>query len=324
MSATPSVSIIIVNYNAGVYLKQCLETVWAQTFDNYEVIIVDNASTDDSLATIAHHERLTIVRNEKNLGFAAAQNQGMRLARGHYLMPLNFDIVLAPTFLEEMVAAMKQSEQVGAISGKLLRMQSDGQQTDQIDNVGLLLPRNRFPLHRGAGEIDQGQYDQPVFVFGAMGAAVFYRREMLDDVAYQGQYFDESYFMWYEEIDLDWRARLRGWDCLYTPRAVAYHVGDAHGHGRSSFGAEISMRNRWCMILSNECTRCLLTHWPWLIAEEISLLVYVLRRGWLGVYLRALRSFITYLPITLKKRNWVRRQARRACLPAYPIPITGD
>jgi GT2 family glycosyltransferase len=324
MATIPEVSIIIINYNAGPYLKQCLQSVWEQTFTDYETIVVDNASADNSLSTVAEDKRLTIIRNNQNLGFATAQNQGMRLARGRYLMPLNFDIILAPTFLQEMVAAIEQSEQIGAVSGKLLRMQPNGQPTGRIDNAGLLMPRSRFPVHRGAGEIDRGQYDQPALVFGAMGAAALYRREMLDDIAYQGQFFDESFFMWYEEIDLDWRARLRGWDCLYTPAALAYHVGDAHGHGRSRFGAEVSMRNRWRTILSNECPRCLLINWPWLIAEEIFLLRHVLVRGWLTAYIRALGSFMASLPATLKKRSWVRKQAKRVCLPRYPITMTGE
>ena len=268
-------SIIIVNYNAGPYLRRCLQTIKQQTINNYEVIIVDNASSDDSLVGIENNEYLTVFCNKQNLGFAAAQNQGMKRAKGKYLMSLNFDIVLTPTFLEEMIVAIETSNQIGTVSGKLLRMNSEGQLINQFDNAGLLLPRNRFPAHRGQYELDQGQYDEPALVFGAIGAAALYRKEMLEDIAYQNQFFDESYFMWYEDIDLDWRARLRGWDCLYTPQAVAYHVGDAHGHGRSEFGAEVSMRNRWQMILSNECFGCLLKHAPWLVVEELQLIRYL-------------------------------------------------
>jgi GT2 family glycosyltransferase len=322
MAKSPVVSIIIVNFNAGNLLKQCLITIYKQTFTDYEIIIVDNASADDSLKEIQDGRSVTIIHNDHNLGFASAQNQGMGIARGCYLMPLNFDVALCPTFLHEMVSALETSDRVGAVSGKLLRLNPDGSPTKQIDNAGLLLPRNRFPLHRGANEIDNGQFDEPVLVFGAMGAAALYRRDMLEDVAYLGQFFDESYFMWYEDIDLDWRSRLLGWDCLYTPRAVAYHIRDVHGHGHSRFGAEVSIRNRWLAIVANECARCFFMNAPWLVAEEIALFRYVVQRGWLSVYRRALIEFIRKLPEAIKKRLYVRGRVKRMCLPDYPISIS--
>lgn len=313
------VSIVIVNYNAGAYLPRCLESIYAQTCQRFEIFIIDNASTDGSLAQIARNSRLTIQRNARNLGFARAQNQGFRMARGRYVMPLNFDIRMSPTFLEEMVAAMETGSRTGTVSGKLLQMVKGGDQTGYIDNAGILLPRNRFPRHRGGGEADRGQYEGVVKVFGAMGAAALYRREMLEDIAFQGEYFDESFFMWYEDIDLDWRARLRGWDCVYAPRAVAYHVGDPHGHGKSPFGAKTSMRNRWMMILSNEGAGCLARNAGALALEELKLLRYVLRFGLLGAYAAALASLARNLPGVLRKRKWVQSRAALRCLPDFPL-----
>jgi GT2 family glycosyltransferase len=320
-AATPLVSIVIVNYNAGDLLRRCLERVSTQSLKSFEVIIVDNASQDDSLQGIQSSDQLTILHNAENHGFAAAQNQGMQAGRGKYLMPLNFDIALTNSFLQEAVAAMESSPKIGTVSCKLLKMGKDLSPSKQIDNVGLLLPANRVPLHRGAAETDAGQYDHPVMVFGAMGAAALYRREALEEAAYRGQFFDESYFMWYEEIDLDWRLRLLGWECLYAPRAVAYHIGDVHGHGRSQFGARISMRNRWNMIVSNECPRCLIRNIPAILGEEAALFRYIISQGWIGTYFQALGSFISSLPATLRKRSWVRRHARRTCLPQYPLSI---
>ena len=320
----PIVSTVIVNHNSGHYLRSCLESLYAQTFRKFEVIVIDNASHDGSLDCLARFPAVQIIRAKSNLGFARAQNIGMRSAKGRYLMPLNFDIVLTDTFLQEMVHAVEQSEHIGSVSGRLLQMSPNGKRTQRIDNAGLLLPRNRFPVHRGADEIDRGQYGRPVLVFGAMGAAALYRREMLEDIAYREQFFDESYFMWYEDIDLEWRARLRGWDCLYTPDAVAYHVGDPFGHGRSSFGARIGIRNRWRMILSNECPHCALRSAPWLIAEELALLKHVIRRGLVKSYLQAVASFLASVPSTLTKRRWVRGTAKPKCLPDYPMSVEGS
>ncbi len=318
----PLISICIVNYNAGALLPRCIESIRAQTLQDYEVIVVDNCSSDGSVEWITPDEGLRLLRNERNLGFAAAQNQGMRLAQGRYLMPLNFDILLERRFLEEMAAGMALSERIGAVSGKLMRLTEHGK-SQVIDNAGLLLPRRRVPQHRGGGEVDAGQYDEYARVFGVMGAAALYRREMLEDIAYQGQYFDESYFMWYEDIDLDWRARLRGWDCLYTPRAVAYHVGDVHGHGRSKLGARVSMRNRWKTILTNECPGCLARNFFPLLQEELALLRHVARFGLFREYLWAVGSLLSCLPEIYKKRRWVRSRARLRCLPEYPLAFEG-
>ncbi len=319
----PLISIVIVNYNAGAYLATCLESLAAQTMPEFEVIVVDNASQDASLEAVQGREKVQAIRNSVNKGFAAGQNQGMRAAQGRYLMALNFDIQLAPNYLELALAAIESRSRVGSLSGKMLRMKPDGTHTAQFDNAGLLLTSRRMPRHRGDGEQDLGQYQQPALVFGAMGAAAFYRRRMLEDISWRGQYFDESYFMWYEDIDLDWRARLFGWDCLYLPQAVAYHVGDPHGHGRSRFGAEMTIRNRWMMILANESLLWMLGHFPWLCLEELNLLRHVLRFGLTGAYLRALRGFIQRVPAVLEKRRWVRSRVLRS-LPEYPQPLPSD
>jgi GT2 family glycosyltransferase len=315
-----AISIIIVNYNAGSYIKQCIDSIHNQTLKSYEIIVIDNCSTDNSLESISADSRISLIRNDSNLGFAAAQNRGMKQARGKYLLPLNFDIILESSFLEEMVAAMELDARIGTVSGKMLRLVGQ-HQSNEIDNAGLLLPSRRVPHHRGGGELDTGQYNEKMRVFGAMGAAALYRREMLDDIAFQGQYFDESYFMWYEDIDLDWRARLRGWDCVYTPRSVAYHVGDVHGHGKSKLGVRVSIRNRWMTILSNECPGCFVKNFWSLLIEELALIRYVIKFGLLKEYFWAILSLVSTLPYTIKKRRWVRYQATYRCLPDYPLAL---
>jgi GT2 family glycosyltransferase len=320
--SSPIFSLIIVNFNSGPYLTQCLISIRNQNKSNYEVIIIDNASSDGSLNNIIEDIPLTIEQNDKNIGYAAAQNQGIKISQGEFIMPLNFDIILTPDFLEETLNSFNAYDKVGSVSGKLLRMVPINEPTNEIDNTGILLPKNRFPIHRGTGEIDLGQYEKKDYIFGAMGAAAVYRREMLDDIVIDGNYFDENFFTWYEDIDLEWRARLRGWDCMYIPQAVAYHVGDPHGHGRSIFGVETSIRNRWMMIVSNECKHCLIKNFKHLLIEELYLLIHVIRKGLVKTYLRAIKIFIKYLPKTIEKRHRVRGETTRRCLPEYPQSIS--
>jgi GT2 family glycosyltransferase len=318
---TPTVSVVIVNFNAGPLLARCLSSLEQQRWRDFEVIVVDNASRDDSLPAAARLPWVQIIRSKTNLGFAAGQNLGMQAARGRYLMPLNFDIQLLPDTIWHMVCAMERYPRVGTVSGKLLRMSLDGQKSSEIDNAGLLLSRRRMPKHRGGGEHDHGQYDQQALVFGAMGALALYRREMLDEIAIDGKYFDESFFTWYEDIDLDWRGRLQGWDCLYVPEAVAYHVGDPQKNHLTAFAARHTIRNRWQMILADDCAHCMLRDARHLLVEELALLRHVIRHRRLGAYLLALGDLIVRLPEVLAKRKRVRSKAIRPCLPDYPLSI---
>ena len=317
----PLVSVVIVNFNSGAYLDRCLDSLHQQSFRDFETIVVDNASADRSLEAAESRPWVSVIRNQANLGFAAGQNQGLRRAGGRYLMPLNFDILLRPDFLECMIAALESYPSAGTVSGKLLRMLPDGSPTGELDNAGLLLSRRRMPQHRGIGERDRGQYQQRELVFGAMGAAALYRRQMLEEIAYKGQYFDESFFTWYEDIDLDWRGRLQGWDCLYTPEAVAYHVGDPQKNHLTAFAARHTIRNRWQMILSNDCLHCMLRDARFLWIEELALLRHVLMHRRFQAYLKAASQLFWRLPAVMAKRRSVRRGAKRSCLPDYPVPL---
>jgi GT2 family glycosyltransferase len=296
---------VIVNYNAGDYLQRCLDSVAEQTYPRWEVIIVDNASQDNSLDSVAEFENLTVIRNEENVGFAAAQNQGIRSARGAYVMPLNFDIEMTPQFLEEMVAAMNLSPAIGIVTGKLRRMRANGERTQELYSVGHVMPLNRFVRHRGAGERDQGQYDYICGVFGAPGAAALYRREMLDDIAFRGEFFDESLFTWYEDVDLDWRAKKLGWKCVYTPKAVAYHVGHPEGHRGDLRQIVLGISNRWLVILANEEVELFCKNLLTLLLYELKTLRYMLVNGYMSAYVGALKSFLRRVPTALAKRRWI-------------------
>lgn len=308
MSPEKLVSIVIVNYNSGELLPQCLASIARQTYPNWEVIIVDNASRDESLQYARQFDRATVICNSDNRGFAAAQNQGLGLARGGYLMPLNFDIEMTSRFLEEMVAAMETSPAIGTVTGKLLGMDADGTYLDTFYSTGHIMPPDGYVLHRGEGERDEGQYDAMCEVFGAPGAAPLYRREMLEDIAFRRQFFDESLFTWYEDVDLDWRAQRLGWKCIYTPKAVAYHAGHPEGHGGNMWQLTISIRNRWLVVLANSDFRVRTVFA--IIRYELRLLRYVVRRGYLSAYVSAWKQFLSLMHTALKKRRWLMQRIR--------------
>jgi GT2 family glycosyltransferase len=302
----PLISIVIVNYNSGGWLRRCLSYVAQQTYPNWEVIIVDNASQDNSLALIHDYDRVTIIRNQENRGFAAAQNQGIAAAGGGFVIALNFDLFMSPNYLQELVEALNKAPEAGWASGKLLNMTPDRQKLETIYAAGHIFARDRFAFLRGGGETDQGQYDQQVLVFGAPGAAVMYKREMIADISFNGQFFDEHLFTWYEDVDVDWRASRAGWRCLYVPTAIAYHVGHVGEEYREpykSWRAVYGIRNRWLVMGANEAISSLRKDFRHLIRYELSSLLFVFRSGLIKAYFKALWGFLTSVSYLKSKRK---------------------
>jgi GT2 family glycosyltransferase len=300
----PIISIVIVNFNSGNLLRKCLTSLFSQTIKDWEIIIIDNESNDDSLSNICYIEKLFVIKNPINRGFAAGQNQGISYSSGKYILALNFDIILPDHFLENLLIGMEENLEAGWACGKLLNMTDSVGLSSTLYSTGHVLPLNRFPKLRGNGENDTSQFNKSEYVFGAPGAAALYRRSMIEDLTFDNQFFDESFFTWYEDVDIDWRAQNRGWKCLYVPDAVAYHmghVGEEYQEPFRSFRARLTIRNRWLMIIANE-TRLFSILKP-LIKYEFSLLIYVVRDHLITAYLKALVDFIKLTPIAIAKRK---------------------
>ena len=262
------VTVIIINFNCKKWLQTCLDSVLGQTYPSVEVIIVDNASTDGSLVFFKKKfPELPLIENKENVGFAKAVNQGIALAKGQFILPLNPDVGLTPTYLAEMVIAAKNNGEIGSVSGKLFR--SDEADNKVIDSVGHIMFKNRLSANRGNEEIDEGQYNHAAQVFGTCGAAALYKREMLEDVKVDGEYFDETFFAFWEDIDLDWRANLRGWKCFYTPRAVAYHYRGGIRIPRPKIIEFNNYRNRYLTLIKNDSFWGLLKNLPQIMFTDI-------------------------------------------------------
>lgn len=226
-SSRPTVSVLITTYNSSLTIGACLDSLAQQDYGSLEVIIVDNASADDTVGILdrrarGHH----VLHNTSNIGFSAAQNQAMAHARGDWFLCLNPDTILSQNFISELVSVGEIDPHVGAVCGKLLRWNPHGnpQRTCLIDSTGIYFLRNLRHLDRGSEELDQHQYDRPEYVFGATGAAALYRRTMAEDITVEGEFFDQDFFAYREDADVAWRAQMMGWRCVYNPRAVGWHV----------------------------------------------------------------------------------------------------
>jgi len=264
----PRVSVTIVTWNSGRDIDRCLDALAVQTVEPQEVVVVDNASADDSAARAESHPLAArLLRNNTNAGFTAGHNRAMAETSGDWVVCLNPDVVLAPDFLEQCLAAVSGRERVGAVAGKLLRLPPelpDGSpdswpanvwRNGIIDTTGILVTPQSRHLDRGAGETDSGQFDTPEYVFGVSGAAALYRRRMLEQTAIDGEFFDEDFWSFREDADLSWRSQLMGWDTLYWPAARAFHRRSVTPKRRTRLAPEInrhSVKNRFLLRVKNQ------------------------------------------------------------------------
>ena len=253
----PSVCVTIVTYNSQSFIPACLESVFSQNYRPLEVVIVDNASKDDTPALLRRWAgRARVVYNGRNIGFAAAQNQAIALSRSEWILVLNPDVLLQPGFIEGLVEAGQTDPKTGTVCGKLLAIGRDFQPSREahIDSTGIYFTPAMRHFDRGWGEPDDGRFGEPEYVFGASAAAALYRRKMIADVSGDDAFFDPDFFAYREDADVAWRAQWLGWRCLYTPEAVAYHARSVVAGRRRRVPAVLNMhsvKNRFLMRIKN-------------------------------------------------------------------------
>jgi GT2 family glycosyltransferase len=250
-----TVTVSIVTSNSECYIAKCLDAVLRQRGTHLDVVVVDNASADDTRRILARYRsRLRLIKNERNLGFAAAQNQAIRCSQAPWLLALNPDVLLQPDFVASLVEAAEADPKAGTICGKLLSIGPGFMPLPEprIDSAGIYFtPAMR---HRGWQQPDDGRYDRPEYVFGASAAAALYRRDLIEDISIDGEFFDPDFFAYREDADIAWRAQLLGWRCLYTPAAVGHHVRTVSPENRKSVSPVINMhsvKNRFLLRIKN-------------------------------------------------------------------------
>lgn len=313
MFMNKTVSVNILTYNGEGLIGKCLKSVLGQTYENLEILVIDNNSQDKTVA-IAKEFKVKVIENSKNLGFSAGHNLGIRESRGEYVLCLNQDVVLDRDFIKYAVEAIEKNPaspagvgEIGSIQGKLYKK-------DKIlDATGLIMLKNRRFINRGQGEEDKNQY-QAGEIFGVDGAAPLYRRTALENTKINNEYFDEDFFCYKEDVDLAWRMKLYGWKAVFEPRAIGYHL---RGAGEKAVKNYISValarrkipqlakfysfKNDRLMRIKNEIPSLFFRDFFSIIIKEIGAWAYVIFFEKYGF--KAIRFLFKQIPGAIKKRK---------------------
>jgi N-acetylglucosaminyl-diphospho-decaprenol L-rhamnosyltransferase len=299
---TPLATIVVLNHNGRQWLEGCLEALLAQDVPDVEILLVDYASTDESATLVASRfPQVRILPLDRNAGFAGGNNSGARLARGRFLGFVNNDTRAHPDWLRALVAALEASPHAALAASRIVYMA----EPDRLDSAGdgyLRCGGAYKRLHGRPASLAPAAGP----VFGACGAAFLIRRDVFEELGG----FDEDFFMVYEDVDLSYRARLLGYDCVYVPDAVVEHAGSATLGRASPRAVYFGQRNlEWTWIKN--------TPWPLLVRSAPAHLLYGVAAGvrygaagLLGPFVRGKLAAVGGLSRMARKRAQVQRRRR--------------
>ena len=300
----PLFSVIIPNFNGARFLHTLLSALQRQTFTDFEIILADDASTDESVALAESIDpNIRVIVNRKNLGFVATCNLAVDAARGRMVVLLNNDTEPEPIWLAELAKVVCAHPEAAIVTSKLLLFT----ERHKLHTTGDLLGHNGIPQNRGIWEEDRGQYDKDLYVFSGSGGGSAFRR----DIWQQLGGFDEEFWMYLEDVDYGFRAQLAGWQAVFAPRARLYHHLSATAGG--ALASYYVGRNTIWMIAKNMPTALLLRNLPSIVWAQLSVTMDALQnfRGEAArARLRGQLSGLLGLPRQLRKRQLIQQRRR--------------
>ena len=290
------ISVIIPNWNGAKHIVTCLESVVQSSYRTLEIIVVDNGSTDESIALITKNfPDVKILKFNSNNGFSVAINVGIKESQGEFIFLLNNDMKLDPNCIERLCSSLCNRPNCSMATGKVIRFD----QTDHIDSAGDSITTSCAPFNRGHLHKDSGQYNNEELIFGGCAGATLYRRELFSQIGT----FDETFFAYMEDVDFNCRALLTGHNTVYIPGAITYHHGNAT-FGTFSFAHVFyTNRNTLFVLLKNYRLRWIIRYFMEIFRHQLKMayLFSTTERGW--SFLRSRLSAILKVPYILLKRH---------------------
>lgn len=283
MSSQKKVTVIIPNYNGLAFMEPCFRALDAQTSRDFEVLVVDNGSTDGSVEWLKEKEIPAIFLAE-NTGFSGAVNVGIRAAKTPFVILLNNDTEPDSDYIGEMLRAIERSPRIFSVSSKMIQLYHKELMDDAGDMYSLL----GWAYQRGVGRPSSG-YQRPAKVFSACAGAAIYRREVFEEIGY----FDEMHFAYLEDIDVGYRAKIAGYENHYCPKALVYHVGSGtSGSKYNSFKVKLAARNNIYLNYKNMPALQLIINAPFIGAGIFVKYLFFKKRGFGKDYLEGLKEGI--------------------------------
>lgn len=275
------ISIVIPNYNGKKFLAPCLDSLRLQSFTDFEILIVDNGSVDDSLSFLKEqYEEVRCISLNQNYGFSKAVNEGIKAASASFVILLNNDTTVERDFVRELYTAIQKSEQIFSCSAKMVTMADPA----KIDDAGDFYTALGWAFAKGKGK-NQNEFQKPYPIFASCAGAAIYRKERIETLGY----FDEKQFAYLEDIDIGYRARIHGYQNMFVPTAVCHHVGSgASGSRYNEFKVKLSSRNSVYIIYKNMPVIQVIGNLPFLTLGFLIKYLFFLKKGFGTVYIRGL------------------------------------
>lgn len=304
---SPLVSIIIVNFNGKAVLGDCLKSLEGLKYPNWELIFVDNGSSDNSQNIVKDfklsYKNFILVQNDKNLGFAPANNQGVKKSQGEYILLLNNDTKVIPDFLDKMISKMQQDNTIGAMQPKIFLMDQD----NLLDNAGAFLTRTGFLNHWGFMQRDSEEFNSEKYIFSAKGACLLTRKKLVDKIGL----FDDDFVSYFEESDFCFRVWLAGFTIIFYPQTHIYHkLGATSKKMNQIFVNFNAFKNRILSLLKNLSAMNLF----FILIPHIIIVFFLgvyytfkLELKKAGMIYQCLLWNIIHLPQSLRKRSIVQK-----------------
>lgn len=268
-----NVSVIIPNYNGAKYIQECLHSLYNQTYKHFEVIIIDNASSDESCELIEKkYQDVKLIKNNKNYGFSIAVNQGIKEAKGEYVVLLNNDTVAEPEWLESLVKCIEEDSKIFSVCSKMIRYN----EKEKIDDAGDYYTILGWAWKRGDGQSTE-KYGKNQNVFSSCAGAAIYRKKIFEEISY----FDENFFAYLEDVDISYRAKIHGYKNIYCSDAKIYHIGSATtGSKYNSFKVKLASRNNIYVPYKNMPLFQLILNLPFLFVGFIIKYIFFIKKGY--------------------------------------------